>query len=293
MIAFHVAPLSVVRASWPRAPSASAISGAGPSRRPNWNEPCDVPADRQVVLAAVVGDDGGAAGPERDRARDVEEARRVDRRGARRDRRGGRPAVLGAQELVARARGEQADVVGRAADAGDAAARGAAAPMPARAAVGGGQERVRAEGVERGRADHVHAGDAAAFDCAHRRPRRARVRGLEGRVGAVEEDDAGVGGGEDRVGGRALTARGAGRRAGDRGAATERRAAVRGAQHVAVAQQQIADRGGDEVRGRHRVRAVGLGQHEHLVEGRAAVVGAADHAAVAAEDHDDVRRDRL
>ena len=39
LIAFHVTPLSVVRAIWPRAPSANAIPGSGPSRSPNWNEP--------------------------------------------------------------------------------------------------------------------------------------------------------------------------------------------------------------------------------------------------------------
>ncbi len=43
LIAFQVTPLSVVRASWPRAPSASAMFGAGPSRRPNWNEPAMSP----------------------------------------------------------------------------------------------------------------------------------------------------------------------------------------------------------------------------------------------------------
>ena len=43
LIAFQVTPLSVVRASWPRAPSASAMFGAGPSRSPNWNEPAMSP----------------------------------------------------------------------------------------------------------------------------------------------------------------------------------------------------------------------------------------------------------
>ena len=93
--------------------------------------------------------------------------------------------------------------------------------------------------------------------------------------------------------GTPVAAAGARRRAGDRGAAAERLAAVGGAQDVAVAQEQVADLRVDEVRGRDPVRAVGLGQHEHLVERLAAVVGAAHDAAVAAEDHDHVRRDRL
>ena len=43
LIAFQVRPSSVVRASCPRAPSASAIPGAGPSRRPNWKLPAMSP----------------------------------------------------------------------------------------------------------------------------------------------------------------------------------------------------------------------------------------------------------
>ena len=79
LIARHVVPLSVVRASWPRAPSANAIWSVGPGPQAELERAGDVAADRDVVAPAVVGDRGRAAGARRDRARRVRESGREQR----------------------------------------------------------------------------------------------------------------------------------------------------------------------------------------------------------------------
>src|SRR3954466_4991297 len=100
LVRFQVTPLSVVRAIWPRAPSANAIAGSDPSRSPNWKEPAmsaptevelrPPPADRAGrggcgraaggFAPAVVGPPGPAPAPRRDGAGGRGEAGRVQRR---------------------------------------------------------------------------------------------------------------------------------------------------------------------------------------------------------------------